>query len=147
ATYTADVTTKAMSITRGSWRSGSRSLLVMGAIASQPTKDSISTVAAGPTDAGPWGANGVQLCSRRWPAPPRTATATSAMSTTTSPSCAALDARAPARVTASTASSRMAASALPAPRPKSNSFGQVIGAGLADDWGADHDAGQKRPPD
>ena len=95
----------AIPITRGSWRPGLRSRAVSGATASQPTNDSISVDAARPMDGQPCGANGVQLAARAAGAEPATATTTTAMSSPTSTSWAAVVARTPPRARPSTASS------------------------------------------
>ncbi len=63
--YRTVVAASAIPITRGSCRDGSANRVVSGATASQPTNDSISVVAACPTDSQPCGANGVQLASAR----------------------------------------------------------------------------------
>ena len=72
---------------RGSCRPGSRNRATSGEMASHPTKDSISTDAARPTDHQPCGANGVQFSTRACGAAPSTATATRTASTATSASC------------------------------------------------------------
>jgi Lrp/AsnC family leucine-responsive transcriptional regulator len=108
-------------MTRGSWRAGSPSRAVSGAIASHPTKESISADAARPTAAAPCGANGVQCSARAAGAEPSTATATSTTSTPTRASCTEVVARAPAAVTASTIPSSPAAATAMAVRPPPHS--------------------------
>jgi len=115
------VTRNATVMIRGSWRAGSRSRAVSGAMASQPTNDSISTEAAPPSEAQPCGANGVQLANRAACAEPSTATTTSPISTATSTSCAAIVARAPPKVSAITTASNTAPAATPAARPPPSS--------------------------
>ena len=83
-----------------------------GAIASQPTKEKITTAAARPTAVQPCGANGVQLLARADPAEPITATATITISTPTSTSWADVVVRAPPSPSASTTSSTAAATAV-----------------------------------
>ena len=117
ARYTVVVTANAIAITLGSCRAGSRKRAVSGAIASQPMNDSISTEAAWPSDVQPCGANGVAFDSRADGAEPATANTTRMISTATSTSCAAVVARAPARVSASTAASNSAAASTPTVRP------------------------------
>ena len=86
--YRAVVAASAIPITRGNCRDGSANRVVSGATASQPTNDSISVVAACPTDSQPCGANGVQLASRAEVADPVTATTTTPISRLTRTSCA-----------------------------------------------------------
>ncbi|MDT7592540.1 MAG: hypothetical protein QOD82_1575 [Pseudonocardiales bacterium] len=117
----AAVSTNAMVMMRGSWRAGSRSRAVSGAMASQPTKDSISTEAALPTDAQPCGANGVQLVALAADTDPSTATSTRPISTATSTNCAVVVVRAPPNVSASTTPSSSAAAATLTVRPPPSS--------------------------
>ena len=115
------VTRNATVMIRGNWRDGSRSRAVSGAMASQPTNDSISTDAALPSEAQPCGRNGVQLANRAACAEPTTATTTSPTSTATSTSCAAIVARAPPKVSAITTASSTAPAATPTVRPPPSS--------------------------
>ena len=111
------MTAKAIRITRGELAVRIAHVPINGVIASQPTNESISTVAAWPIEPNPCGANGVQFAGCAWPAEPTTATTTSATSTPTRPSWAPDEVRAPDRVTASTASSSPAANSVAIPRP------------------------------
>jgi hypothetical protein len=77
---------KASAITRGSCRSASRRRAVIGAIASHPTNDSMSTVPAVPIADQPCGANGVQLSMRADGSAPTTATRITAVRRPTNPS-------------------------------------------------------------
>ena len=78
--YSRAVVPNAMPVTRGSCRAGSRNLVVSGATASQPTKESIRVEAARPTASQPWGANGAQLAARSAVADPATAITTTTIS-------------------------------------------------------------------
>jgi len=116
-----EVTANAIAMIRGSWRAGSRSRAVSGAMASQPTKDSMSTEAALPTEAQPCGANGVQCAALAARADPATATSTSATSTPTSANCTDVLAHAPPKVSTSTTASSAAAASTPVSRPPPSS--------------------------
>src|ERR1700691_5645418 len=105
------VTARAVPITRGSWRAGSRKRPVSGATASQPTNENISVDAARPTDTQPGGANGDQLAARAAGAVPATATTMTSISSETRTSCADVVARMPPDARARTVSSRIAAMA------------------------------------
>src|SRR5690606_40422082 len=98
-------------------RRGSRSLAVIGAIASQPTNDSIRAALAPPTAVQPCGANGVQFAHRADGAAPTTAATTRTTRTATSTSCAVLLVLAPPRVRATTAASSTAAATTVVVRP------------------------------
>ena len=91
---------------------------MIGVIASQPTKESISTVAARPIDSGPCGAKGVQFARAsgrptRQPRRPRPAPRARRPGRV----AGAEEARPPLNVTASTASNRPAANIVATPRP------------------------------
>lgn len=105
---------------RGSCREGLRSRVTSGAMASQPTKDSISTEAALPSADQPCGANGVQFAVCAAGAEPMTATAIITTSRATSTSWAVVVARAPPRVSAITTASSTAAAPSLSARPPPN---------------------------
>ncbi len=86
-------------------------------MASHPTKDSISTDAARPTDHQPSGANGVQFSTRACGAAPSTATATSTASSATRASCTPPRTARPASAMATTTASSTAASSTVAVGP------------------------------
>src|SRR5215472_7136553 len=115
--YSAEVVASAIAITRGSCLAGLANRVVSGATASQPMNDSISVVAARPTDGHPCGANGVQFAVVTDEADPATATVTSVISKPTKTSWTPVLARSPIAARTRTASSSSAAATDVASRP------------------------------
>jgi len=81
--YTAEVTARVITTTRGNCRRASAKRVVSGATASQPTKENISVAAAVPIEDQPCGANGAQLAALALSAEPADATTTTTVSTAT----------------------------------------------------------------
>ena len=108
---------KAASIARGSWRRGSAKSPARCATASQPTKDSISRLAAVPIASHPCGAKGVQLSERAEGRALVTATSRSTASSAARPSWKRAVACRPRALDATTTTIIAAAAATAAGRP------------------------------
>lgn len=108
-------------VTRGSCRRGSASRPVSGAIASQPTKASITEDAALPTAIQPWATNGVQFAARPCGSEPIAASAATTIRVPTSTSCTEVPTRVPPRVMTTTATSSTPAASTAPDRPQPNS--------------------------